>query len=87
MVWSPFTGWWTKRKPSAVSQMSAPEPSMVKVPEFAEAVPATPTDPTSCAVHGVGRVVELLMLTTTSRLPVWPAVSVTTMRRVWEPLP
>src|SRR5215213_7249372 len=57
-VASPATGCDTKWKASFVHQMSAPPPTTVRVPSAYEALPSTPTAPTSWCVHGDGIVVD-----------------------------
>ena len=46
------------RKASAVPQISAPAPVTVNVPLPYDALPAAPTTPTSCEVHGAGNSAE-----------------------------
>ena len=53
---SPLRRCHAKWNASAAPHTSAPDPRTVNVPPAADASPATPTAPTSCACHGAGSV-------------------------------
>jgi hypothetical protein len=55
MVTLPEIVWWINLNSSAGPQISAPEPCAVNVLPLCEALPTTPTAPTSPVIQGEGR--------------------------------